>query len=446
MLCGRMRRLPLVIFTYLTTVLTAPGDVTYRDWDQPPHSYFQRTPTDRFTRLKEQLESGQVALDRSGEKALLLSLLRLLEIPVSSQMLVFSTTSLQLSLISPSNPRALYFSDEVYLGFIPGGRIEIVALDPDLGGIFYILDIPKDAGPLRIDRSTRCMNCHAGDDTGHVPGLTIKSVIPGSSGGSLDSFRRGQTGHDIPLSERFGGWYLTGAGGLTNHWGNLVGDLTAGALTRIPILPGERFNTGRYPAATSDLLPQLLHEHQAGFVNRVVEAAYRARTDLHTDRDGLTALHREELDEQAARVVRYLLFADEASLPAGGVADGGNDGFKKDFQATRRAINGRSLKDFELKTRLFQYRCSYMIYSPVFTGLPPVMKDRILERLGRALDETRSEPGFDHLPAAEKRAIREILVGTLPDLPAAWPTGTQPAITGPQKNGRPDGDARGEGN
>ena len=31
-------------------------------------------------------------------------------------MLVFSTTSLQLSLISPSNPRALYFGEDMYLG------------------------------------------------------------------------------------------------------------------------------------------------------------------------------------------------------------------------------------------------------------------------------------------------------------------------------------------
>ncbi|MEN9677050.1 MAG: hypothetical protein RIS76_2946 [Verrucomicrobiota bacterium] len=408
----------LILGFCLASAVTARAEVTYRDWDQPPHSYFQRTPSDRFTQLKARLESGELALDRSHEKAFLLSLLALLEIPASSQMLVFSTTSLQLSLISPSNPRALYFNEDVYVGFIPGGRIEIVSLDPELGGIFYILDIPKSAGPLRIDRSARCMNCHAGDDTRHVPGLTLKSVIPGSAGGSLDSFRREQTGHDIPLTDRFGGWYVTGAGSFTNHWGNLVGDLTAGVLTRIPVQPGERFSFARYPVTTSDLLPQLLHEHQAGFVNRVVEAGYRARTHLHTDRDGLTAEHREELDQQARLLVRYLLFADEVPLPVGGVAEA--DTFKTDFLRTRRAVEGLSLKDLDLKTRLFRYRCSYMIYSPVFTGLPPAMKERVLGQLDRALDPDRTDGEYAYLPAEEKQVIRRILRGSLGDLPAKW--------------------------
>ncbi len=262
------------------------------------------------------------------------------------------------------------------------------------------------------------MNCHAGDDTRHVPGLTLKSVIPGSAGGSLDSFRREQTGHDIPLTDRFGGWYVTGAGSFTNHWGNLVGDLTAGVLTRIPVHPGERFSFARYPVATSDLLPQLLHEHQAGFVNRVVEAGYRARTHLHTDRDGLTAEHREELDQQARLIVRYLLFADEVPLPVGGVAEA--DTFKTDFLRTRRAVEGLSLKDLDLKTRLFRYRCSYMIYSPVFTGLPSAMKERVLGQLDRALDPDRTDGEYAYLPAEEKQAIRRILRGSLGDLPANW--------------------------
>src|SRR5687767_11651577 len=179
--------------------LRASTPASYRDFDAPPHNYQQRTPTDRFTKLKSAFESGVIALDRSSEKAFVLSVLKTLEIPVSSQMLVFSTTSLQLSLISPSNPRAIYFNEDVYLGYVPGGRIEIVSLDPELGGIFYIFDIPKDARPLRIERSERCMNCHAGEETGHVPGLTIKSVIPGPSGGSLTAYRIDQTGHSIPF-------------------------------------------------------------------------------------------------------------------------------------------------------------------------------------------------------------------------------------------------------
>src|SRR6185436_18749957 len=132
------------------------------DIDEPPHNYSQRTPRDRFTRLKDDFESGKVELDRSSEKAFLLSTLKALDIPETSQMLVLSTTSLQLSLISPSNPRALYFNEDTYLGTVPGGRIEIISLDPELGGIFYIFEVPRDERPLAIERSRRCMNCHSG--------------------------------------------------------------------------------------------------------------------------------------------------------------------------------------------------------------------------------------------------------------------------------------------
>jgi len=392
---------------------------TYRDFDAPPHRYSERKPTDRFTRLKDDFESGKIALDRSSEKAFLQSVLKVLGIPASSQLLVFSTTSLQLSLISPANPRALYFNEDVYLGFVPGGRIEIVSLDPELGGIFYIFDIPKDTRPVRIERSDRCMNCHAGEDTRHVPGLVVKSVVPGPTGGSLTAYRLEQTGHGIPVDQRFGGWHVTGEHGITNHWGNLTGRLKAGELITLPNPPGERFNFARYPVATSDILPHLLHEHQAGFVNRVVEAGYRARTALHQSGGKLTLEQAVELDEQARIVTRYLLFADEAPFPSGGVE--GDATYKADFLANRRAATGKiSLKDFDLRTRLFTHRCSYMIYSPVFAGLPSEMKLRVYRRMGEALQMEKPDKEFDYLPPGEKKAIRSILKTTLADLPPGW--------------------------
>jgi hypothetical protein len=145
----------------------------YDDFTQPPHNYWQRPPADRFTKLKDDLESRRIVLDHTSERSFVASLLRALDIPASSQLLVFSTTSLQLSLISTSRPRALYFNEDLYLGYVQGGRIEIVSLDPELGGIFYIFDIPRDDQPLRIERSNRCMNCHAASETRLVPGLLV---------------------------------------------------------------------------------------------------------------------------------------------------------------------------------------------------------------------------------------------------------------------------------
>lgn len=392
--------------------------LTYRDFDGPPHNYRTRVPRDRFTRAMETLESDP-RLDRSSEKAFLTSFLKILNIPASSQTLVFSTTSLQLRFISPANPRAIYFNEDIYVGYIPGGRIEVVALDPELGAIFYIFDIPKAPEKIRFERSERCMNCHAGEDTGHVPGLVIKSVVPGPGGGTLDAFRSGRSGHGIPFSERLGGWHVTGRHGITNHWGNLTGRYVAGRIETFPNPPGSRFPCAKYPVETSDVLAHLLHEHQAGFVNRVVEAGYRARTALFIAGGKLTPSQTAELDEQARIIVRYLLFTEEVPLPGGGVEP--DPAFKADFLRERRATaEGLSLKDLDLTTRLFKHRCSYMIYSAVFEGLPVEMKSRIHGRLQTVLQDANRDPDSAHLPVAERRAIRAILQATLKDLPASW--------------------------
>ena len=263
------------------------------------------------------------------------------------------------------------------------------------------------------------MNCHVSEDTGNVPGLVIKSVVPGPGGGSLDAFRGGQSGHGLPFSERFGGWHVTGKHGITNHWGNLTGRYVAGVIETFPNRPGERFRFEKYPVATSDILAHLLHEHQVGFVNRAVEAGYRARTALFISGGKLTPAQAAELDEQARLVVRYLLFADEAALPAGGIEPDAS--FKADFQRNRRATaDGVSLKDLELTTRLFKHRCSYMIYSAVFRGLPEEMKQRVYRRLGEALSIENPNRQYAYLPAAEKQTLRSILKETVADLPKNW--------------------------
>lgn len=418
-----MSRLPLLFLPFLVAFVSAgkaseTNTISYSDIDGPPHHYRTRTPQDRFTQAMQSLEKDP-RLDRSGETAFLVSFLKILGVPVSSQMLVFSTTSLQLRLISPANPRAIYFSDDIYVGYIPGGRIEIVGLDPELGAVFYIFDIPRDQSPIRYERSERCMNCHVNEDTGNVPGLVIKSVVPGPGGGSLDSFRHLQSGHGIPFAERFGGWYVTGRHGITNHWGNVIGHYVNGEITREMNPPGVNFSWAKYPVATSDILPHLLHEHQAGFVNRAVEAGYRARTALFVSDGKLTAAQAAEMDAQARILTRYLLFADEVPLPTGGVEP--DAAYRADFLSDRRVTkDDLSLKDLDLNTRLFKFRCSYMIYSTTFQGLPTELKTRVYQQLRKALASTSANAEFSYLPVSERQAIRGILKATLPDLPKDW--------------------------
>ncbi|MGK0187687.1 MAG: hypothetical protein ACI9R3_003476 [Verrucomicrobiales bacterium] len=388
------------------------------DVDSPAHRYWDQPLRDPFTQFRAAVNAGKVALNRSSERAFVKSLLDALNVPVSSQMLVYSTTSLQLSRISPSNPRALYFNDDVYIGWIPGGRIEIAAVDPELGCVFFIFDVPRDDDcPLKIERSTRCMNCHATTETRDVPGVTIKSVVPGPQGGSLDAFRVNETGHTIPLHDRFGGWHLTGGEGIGKHWGNLIGKLWQGELSTTPLNPGERFEWSRYLTPTSDILAHLVHEHQAGFVNRVVEGTYLARAFVHSN-DGaspLTSNQAKILDQQADIIVRYLLFADEAAFPPSGVQS--DPAYAEAFLSKRLpSQDGAALRDLELHTRMFKFRCSYMIYSRLFQAMPSHLMTRVQERMANVLKTENTDPTFTYLPPSEKEAIRAILEDTLPSL------------------------------
>jgi hypothetical protein len=404
-----------VILIFL--VIAAAGDPPpYSNINEAPHFYFQRTLSDPFTRLKGEIENGRAALDQSNPKAFLKSLLAAMKIPEDSQVLVFSTTSLQLSLISPSNPRALYFNEDVYVGFIPGGKIEILSLDPELGGIFYIFPIPRAGEQLQPERSGRCLNCHSTADSRYIPGLVLQSVVPAPSGGSLDAFRKEETGHQIPYDQRFGGWYVTGQGSMTNHWANLIGRMHDGEITKQMIQPGQRFDFGKYLVSHSDLLAHLLLEHQAGFVNRVLEATYRTRYLLHAGDGQLNGAQNGELDAEARDLVRYILFADEPPLP--NQAFQGESPFKTAFLRSRRtASNGGSLKDFDLRQRLFKNRCSYMIYSPIFTALPSEIKTRVLRELASALRE--NDKRYPHLLSEEKATIWTILKETLPEFTIA---------------------------
>lgn len=382
----------------------------------PPHHYWTRPLNDRFTRLSKDLAAGRLSLDQSSDIAFLTDLLNELAIPVSSQLLVYSTTSLQLRFISPRNPRAVYFNEDVYVGFIPGGRIEIISIDPEAGAIFYIFDVPRDNRPPVVERSNRCMNCHADASTGNVPGLVLESVVPGRTGGSLDAFRRNESGHAIPLGERFGGWHVTGAHNLEKHWGNLIGRMSNGELLTQPLEPGTRFDWSKYPVATSDILPHLLLEHQSGFVNRTIEAHYRARSYLHEGNGRLSPEQADEMNRQARLITRYLLFADEAPLPKGGIE--GDLGFVEQFLAARKTDSmNRSLKDLNLDNRLLKYRCSYMIYSAAFRGLPEGFRQQVYRRIQEALDTQNPDPDYRYLPNAEKKAIAAILHETIPDFP-----------------------------
>jgi hypothetical protein len=418
-------RLTLKAVAYLAalTALSAPSPSSSAErlfnFREAPHSYFEHKPNDRLARLQADLAAGKAELDTSSDNAFLVSILKALEIPVSSQILVFSATSLQSEIINPRNPRALYFNDDTYLGWVPGGRVEVSAIDPEMGPMFYVYE---RFTPGRIpvpERSTRCFACHAGTATNYVPGLIAESVLVSMAGSSLQTFRRDEQGHQIPLESRFGGWLLTGKHNLTKHEANVAGKSDAGKIERFDASPGRFSDLSLHLRPTSDILPHLVHEHQLGFENRLFQMSYLLRQRKHEGKGRLTPEAEKEIDALAADLARYILFANEAPLPPKGIE--GDPDFIRDFQSKKVTTrSGHSLKDFDLKTRLFKYRCTYMLYTDSWREAPKHLKNRVYLHMAQGLKETGTPRDLSHLPVSERLAIRTILKETLPDLPPWW--------------------------
>lgn len=346
----------------------ALAEKPYQDFDAPPHDYWQRVPQDRFS----QLMATHPVLDTQSELSLLRDLLAKLEIPVSSQLLVYSATSFQSGQINPGNPRGLYFNADTSVGLVPGGRMEIASLDPQAGMVFFIFDrLNPTQGLPRFVRSDRCMNCHADSPSKYLPGLVVQSVAVNRMGGSLASFRHDEMGHTVPLDQRFGGWHLTGGITLAHSHANLVSSLSGDLLSHLPNAPGDYCQLSHYPLPTSDILPHLVHEHQVGFLNHVVEAIYLAR---------------ENQPERIPGFVRdfaaYITFQNEAALPKDGVV--GDATYRKDFQEMLPAT-GRALGEFDLKSRLFKLRCSYLLLTKTWQAVPATLRLKIYAELRRQL-------------------------------------------------------------
>jgi hypothetical protein len=404
----------VVLFTAIASAEEKP--VRAIDYKAPPHNYWEREPHDVFSELLKKMASGEVKLDTSEEKSFVRSILAALDVPVSSQLLVYSATSMQSERINARNPRALYFNEDVYVGVVPGGLVEVISIDPELGGVFHVFDYPRPGVMPRVERATKCFNCHATNATQRLPGLIAESVAPLPNGGSYESYRGKEQGHQIPLAIRFGGWHVTSAKPFGPTKEGAYAQTTANGVRIVRIKPGEMSDLGKHLMATSDILPNLVHEHQLGFDNRIIQAAYLGR-EMEVKGGALSASDEALLNDKARELVRYVLFADEAKLPPGGIV--GNPQFSKDFARNKKAIaNGASLKDFDLKTRMFKYRCSYMIYTPQWQKMPSIVKTRIYAGMKAALSgKTRD---FAYLPAEERLGIVAILRETLPDLPADW--------------------------
>ena len=385
------------------------------DLDHPTIAYRRQSLADRFTELNRRVQAGEVTLSYEGGSGYLRSLLRALDIPLESQVLVYSKTSLQSRLISPSNPRAIYFHDSVVVAWVRGGFIEIAAQDPSQGPSFYLLPQAPGAG-AQLQRDSACLGCHYSANAEGVPGLFVRSIPTTSDGRQMPWLGNAFVDHRTPLADRWGGWYVTGTHGSLKHLGNLVvqdalaKELPSWTAGRTLSTVAGRFNANGYLTPHSDIVALLVFEHQMRMMNLMTRAGWEAR--ILAAQGGRAAS--PALDQTISTLVDYMLFVEEA--PLDGVR--GTSGFAEHFSARGpRDGKGRSLRDLDLRKRLMRYPCSYMIYSEAFDALPAGVRDAIYGRLKDVLAGTARAAKYAHLTIADRQAILEILRATKKNLP-----------------------------
>src|SRR5258708_1018944 len=149
----------------------SPFSGSYPLLDEDLIRYQTTPPTALVARFHRRIDHGEVKLGFQEPHGYLLPLLHELNVPLSSQTLVFSKTSSQQHLIGPGTPRALYFNDSVYVGWVKGGPVlELAAVDPSQGTMFYTLEQRRLAQP-KFARREECLQCHASPKTLGVTGL-----------------------------------------------------------------------------------------------------------------------------------------------------------------------------------------------------------------------------------------------------------------------------------
>ena len=371
--------------------------------------------------LEEQIQGRQVKLDyQKNELGFLPSLLKYLDVNVDSQLLVFSKTSFHADLIGPAAPRAVYFNDDVFVGFAQHSDIEVAALDPTQGLVFYTLETTPTREPRFLHRS-ECASCHGLRGSGS---LITQSVFPDPAGNAL--FLPGLTppppDHTTPIEQRWGGWYVSGTHGSQRHMGNAVvpdpyssSDLEQEGTQNLTSLK-TKVDLSRYLAPTSDLVALMTFEHQVRMINLIARISRQAR-DLEKSgsADGTAA---EGVKTAIEEMLQYMLFVEEAPLrePIRGVSS-----FTTTFPARGpRDDAGRSLRDFDLQTRVFRYPLSYMIYSASFETIPNAVKAQLYKRLYDILTNRDTSGAFARVSPVDRKAIFEILRATKPNLPDYW--------------------------
>jgi hypothetical protein len=405
----------------LLLAVAAPAAAQLRyDTEYPVIGYGRAAPQDRFTEAMRKLEESGANLphDPAG-RGYLDALLQLLDIDPSSQVLVWSKTSLKQRFIQPSNPRSLFFNDDIYVGFVPGSStLEIGAMDPNLGPVFFdFAQNPEAPQPFKQE-TNRCLRCH---DTysltgGGVPRFMLQSVLAGTDGSIVSHEISEITDTSTPFARRFGGWYVTGTHGDMQTMANFI--ISSADMLRQPDFAANGNQTSldsyvdlsAYLRPTSDIVALLVLEHQVEVQNAITRLNYDSRMLLDANPQAGDA----ELDPLIRPLLDSLFMAHEAPLTA---EVQGTSGFREYFeQQGPQDAQGRSLRQLDLATRTFRYPLSYLVYSDAIRALPDPVRERLFAQLLGVLRQEAGAVSYPHLNSDERAAILGILQDTMPEL------------------------------
>ncbi|MDG2090642.1 MAG: hypothetical protein P8J61_05980 [Gammaproteobacteria bacterium] len=386
--------------------------------DYPAINYKDSETNDAVSLLFADITNGRIQLEHRSERGYLESLLTLLNIDDSSQLLVFSKTARKSRFVTPETPRALYFNDEVYVGYIPDtNTLEIAAMDPTLGPVFF--DIPQDVErPLELNRETsRCLRCHdsMSNSGSGTPRFMMSSRLVDSNG-EIASHEVSVIMQDsTPLNQRWGGWYVTGLHGEQETMGNLMFEGSATSVSEIDLLASGNktdlrglFNTAPYLSDHSDIVALLVIQHQIEVQNTMTRASWDYLQLMAEE----GAVNTEKVAELAKPVLDVLFMKNEAPL---GDQILGLSGFTEYFQNIGPFDNSRrSLRDLDLNARVFKYPLSYLIYTDSFAAMPEALHNYLIEMIYQVLSSDADHIDYAHMDVETRAAILEIVNATAP--------------------------------
>ena len=246
---------------------------------------------DPVANLQKRLDRGELSLKYEPGHGYLKSILEQLAIPISSQTLIFSKTSFQYKKISPQDPRALYFNDDVYVGQVHDGKVlEFYRSIPGKMRFSTSWTNRKPTITLFQRAELDCTQCHVAAGTRNVPGVLLRSVHTNPSGTQAVKAASFLTGQESPLKDRWGGWYVTGTHGSQTHMGNVVVEdpehpdqLNRAKGSNVTDL-SKFFDPSKYLIPDSDIVAHLVLAHQTQMHNLITLTNYQTRLALYAKR------------------------------------------------------------------------------------------------------------------------------------------------------------------